>query len=442
MLDREHDYWRSSHDGGYGPVATGEETMGRAVYVATLTRSLTAADAAAALRRAGAAETAAGCGPLLADHARCYPPADPGLMLEPLMPDRLGEDYLALSLPGHEEEFGYYATDPWTQTAPGRLLEPADEGAMHAGYTRQALTVMIEAAHRWPHLTARHLDPILRRRPALALEAGSAALTRLAELPSLDLAVLEAIEPHLPNQAHIELDAGAAAVTARLTRHQLAATSDPAAQARLYGHLGWRYSNAGLDRQALEATSKAVDLYRRLADTDPAARLPNLAHELSSLGVRLARVGEREQALSASQEAVAIRRRLATASPSRHRARLAGELHNLAVRLVQVGRREDALSPGREAAAIKRELAGKNPSRYQPELALTLDALGGLLASIHRVDSGALIFWSFGRRGCFAGRSDRRVAVRAGSPGPWSWWGGAALVVRSGSAGARCVSTG
>ncbi|MEU5594765.1 hypothetical protein [Streptomyces sp. NPDC020298] len=38
---------------------------------------------------------------LLADHGVCYPPADPGAVLEPLYPDRLAEDYLALTFPGH-----------------------------------------------------------------------------------------------------------------------------------------------------------------------------------------------------------------------------------------------------------------------------------------------------------------------------------------------------
>ncbi|MGO4425338.1 hypothetical protein AB4Z54_43300, partial [Streptomyces sp. MCAF7] len=49
LLDREHDHWRSFHDQGRGPLRTTEQTMGRAVYVATLTGALPPADAAAAL---------------------------------------------------------------------------------------------------------------------------------------------------------------------------------------------------------------------------------------------------------------------------------------------------------------------------------------------------------------------------------------------------------
>ena len=69
--------------------------------------------ATTALIRVGIADADTDAGyNLVEDHARCYPPADPGLVLDPLYPDRLGEDYLALTLPGHEDEFGYHATDP------------------------------------------------------------------------------------------------------------------------------------------------------------------------------------------------------------------------------------------------------------------------------------------------------------------------------------------
>jgi hypothetical protein len=125
LLDREHDHWRSSHDGGNGPVRATEETMGRTVYIATLTRPQPSADATEALGRTHVAATEEACGNLLRDHARCYPPEDPALALEPLYPDRLGEDFLALTLPGHEDQFGYHATDPWTVTAPALLSNPA-----------------------------------------------------------------------------------------------------------------------------------------------------------------------------------------------------------------------------------------------------------------------------------------------------------------------------
>ena len=379
LLDREHDYWRSSHDRGHGPSTATEQTMGRAVYVATLTRSVPPDDAAAALVRTGAA--AATAEKLLEDHARCYPPAEPGLVLDPLYPDRLGEDYLALSLPGHEDEFDYHATDPWATTAPALLLTPGDDN-VPAAYTRQALTVLIEAAHRWPHLTERHLNPLLRDHPALALAAGSAALTRLSDLATLDIAVLEAVEPHLPRHAHVDLDLGASALTGRLTEHRLAATTDPAARAVLYGNLGWRYGNAGLHHQALSSTQQASELHRELAQANPAAHLPGLAAALSNLGGHYAGMGLHKEALAPTREAVDIRRRLAEADPAVHLPDLATALNNLGVQLSEAGQREEALAPTREAVEIRRRLAVADPVANLPRLAIVLNSLGVQLSEV------------------------------------------------------------
>lgn len=376
LLDREYDHWRSSHDQGRGPVRTPELAMSRAVYVAVLTRSLTPAAAAAALTRADAATTRAAADLLVEDHGRCYPPEVPDLALDPLAPDRLGEDYLALSLPGQEEEFGYYATDPWTITAPGLLLEPADANAEPAAYTRQAVSTLIEAAHRWPHLTARHVGPLLRRSPGLALAAGSAALTRLSDLPTLDLNVLEAIEPYLPDHAHIELDLGSAAVFARLIRHRLANTTEPAERAALFTQLGWRYGNAGLNEQALSATTEAVDYYRALSETDRRTYLPHLAVALGNLRGRLALMGSRAQAVEPALEAVNLYRDLSQLRPAVYLPDFAAALNGLSNSLADVGRWDEALAPAQEAVQLRRQQAEAEPDRYRRSLAIALTSLG------------------------------------------------------------------
>ncbi|MFD7500122.1 hypothetical protein [Streptomyces sp. NPDC059850] len=57
---------------------------------------------------------------LLTDHGTCYPAAEPGAVLEPLYPDRLDEDFLALSLDGHRVT-GYPAA-PWAAPSGARTL--------------------------------------------------------------------------------------------------------------------------------------------------------------------------------------------------------------------------------------------------------------------------------------------------------------------------------
>ncbi|MFN2495603.1 MAG: hypothetical protein ABR608_06820 [Pseudonocardiaceae bacterium] len=191
-------------------------------------------------------------------------------MFEPLYPDRLGEDFLALQLPGHT--LTSYTPDGWSADALPRILAAAEEPGADAApqHLRNAVTVLIEAARRWPHLAGGHLYPLLRSRPDLAIAAGSAALTALATIDDINMSVLEAIEPLLPDGQHVGLDTGAAALTHRLTDHRLTDTSDPARRAALQADLGWRLGNAGLHQQALAPTEEATAIYRRLAETNPA----------------------------------------------------------------------------------------------------------------------------------------------------------------------------
>jgi len=71
--------------------------MGQAVFAAALTGAVNHEDSIAALDRIGLEAPAS----VLAAHGVCYPPENPGGVLEPLYPDRLAEDFLALSSPGH-----------------------------------------------------------------------------------------------------------------------------------------------------------------------------------------------------------------------------------------------------------------------------------------------------------------------------------------------------
>ena len=93
--------------------------------------------------------------------------------------DRLAEDYLALSLTGHD--ISGCPPDPWTDTALAALLICiADTPA--PGYTPRAVTFLTAATARWPHLGTRHLYPLLRQDPGLALRGGSTVLTTLDRL--------------------------------------------------------------------------------------------------------------------------------------------------------------------------------------------------------------------------------------------------------------------
>ncbi|MFD9404065.1 tetratricopeptide repeat protein [Streptomyces sp. NPDC060011] len=319
---------------------------------------------------------------VLIDHATCYPPTDPGTVLEPLYPDRLAEDFLALTLPGHTTTA--YPPDPWAPSTTD-VLTSRDGNGVAPNHIARAITFLASAAApgRWPHV-GQYLDKILRADPTLAIAAGSIALTALADL-DLDPASLEAIESHFPEHRLADLDPGIAALTARLTRHRLAATDDPAEHARLYTNLAKRQDQAGLYDHAVITEQQAAPIWRRLVQANPAAHEPNLAQSLNNLGIYLWKEGRRAQeALAVTEEAVAIRRRLAQANPAAYEPDLAQSLSNLGVRLSGMGRREDALASVEEAVTAYRRLAQANPAAYEPDLATAQNNLGIHLAGVGR----------------------------------------------------------
>lgn len=379
LLDRERDYWHWL--GQARRLGTSPSTMARAVFVASLMGPMSPAEGVATLRRAGIAgqASAADVEDVVRDHATCYPPANPGSVLEPMSPDQLAEDFLARCLLAEPGRGG--SPDPWmTSTLP--LLLAHEPGGYPLARAAKGVTVLVETASRWPHVGTAHLFPLLRERPELAIAAGGVTLAKLAELPDVDGAVLRAIEELLPDARRVDLDAGAAEVTARLAR--LSQGLDEVERARLYAALGQRLRNAGLPADAVPATGEAVAAYRHLARLAPAAFEPDLATSLSDYGARLAEAGRREEALSAASEALEISRRLAAGNPDLGEPGLAAALNNLSNLLGDMGRISEALKAITEAVAIRRRLARTDPGANLLSLALSLTNLSVQLTSVGR----------------------------------------------------------
>jgi tetratricopeptide (TPR) repeat protein len=379
LLAREHDYWQAAYHNSIGAVRTSELAMARAVYTATLTRALSHDDGVIALTRAKIGEaTNQPVDQVLEDHKVLYPPTGSGTYLEPLYPDRLGEDFIALTTPTGAGTTG----EAWAATLPAQLLAIDDDGSAPA-YATPAIIVLVEAAARWPHLAENHLYPLLSRHPQLALAAGGATLARLVDIDGIDIAVLEAIERLLPPDRNVDLDLAAAAITRRLTDHRLDTVSDPAARARLYAVLAWRLCNADLHDQAMTPALETVQIYRRLTQTDQDAFEPELARALSNLCLLLSRLQHWAEAVAVAEEAAHIYRDLATANPARYEPDLAWALNNLSAGLADLYRRQDALPYAEEAVSIYRRLTAD--LRFdQADLAWALNNLGFLLEGLHR----------------------------------------------------------
>ncbi|MFD4956883.1 tetratricopeptide repeat protein [Streptomyces sp. NPDC058451] len=384
LINRERLHWSTLHERPSHPLCTTPKAMGRIVLTATLTRPLAHPHGQDALVKVRLADSAAAANTLLDDHRYCYPPprTDPArtaTVLEPLYPDRLGEDYLALTTPADPDNPSTphpvpAATDSWALQAVQDLFLDDTSSNTVAPWTRDALTVLIETARRWPHIATGQLYPLLKSHPELALHAGGTALATLAGLDTIDLTVLEAIEPHLPTGQHTDLDVGIAAITSRLARHRLATTHDPATRAHIYKTLAVRQSYAGLRNEALTTAEEAVGIWRRLAEGNQVAYEPDLALSLTNLGVLLSEVGWREEALTITWEAVDVYCRLAEGNQAAYEPDLALSLTNLSLLLSEVGRREEALTTAKEAVGIWRRLAEGNQVAYEPDLARSLSA--------------------------------------------------------------------
>ena len=235
LLDREQLHWARLYADGAAagetevkPYRTAPDVMNQAVFTAALTGTVTHADGRALLERLRLPDPEQ----ILSDHLACYPPADlsRSTVLEPLYPDRLAEDFLALTMPGHRAA---YPGQPWAGPTATSLLARQGDPQAPAAWTRRALTFLASAANRWPHLGRDYLSVLLRQDPQLAVDAGSAALTEIASMPSIPIGVISAIEACLPRGRNVDLDIGAAAVTQRLADHHLTVVSDPEQRARI-----------------------------------------------------------------------------------------------------------------------------------------------------------------------------------------------------------------
>ena len=432
LLDRERQHWTKLHENqGEGlEFGTPPSVMARAVFTSVLTGAVGHHEGSAILTRL---DLGVHTNRVLADHGVCYPPADPAesTVLEPLYPDRLAEDFLALFMPGHD--ISAHPADLWAAATPAALLAPAARAEAPPPYTPRAITFLAAAAARWPHVGSLHLYLLLRRDPALAVRAGFPALAALAQLPAMPIDLLEAIAAHFPADRDADLDSGIAAVTRRVADHHLAHTKDPLTRAGIRDGLAVRLSHAGLQREAIDTVQDALPDWRNLAQIDSAKYEPRLARAVGNLANYLRLAGRREEALVRSKEAVEILqrypqyefdlagvtevlsvcqqelgrqdeavallcskaiatyRRLAQTNPQEYEPSLARALNNLGIHWRNVGRLDKAMALFKEAVEVNRRLARANPAAHDLELAIALNSLGNLLPEAGQRDEGLRI---------------------------------------------------
>ncbi|MGY2024884.1 hypothetical protein [Nocardia gipuzkoensis] len=375
LLDSERAEWAKRYDAGL--ITTSPQTMQRLVYLATLTRGLPRVQARKLLTLIGIAGDDTTADNLIDDHARCYPPTE--TVLNPLQPDVLGEDFLALLTPGRPDTTAVTAVDDWvieaTHTAVHRPA-PTEPPPAWAG---SVLSTLVEAACRWPHLATTLLYPILTQDPLLAVCADSTTLVRLILLPESPTPVLQTLHQHLTDDTDRDNSAVLAALGFALLPHHIAAATDPARQAELYLDYSQYLRRKHQHQKACGAAEHAVILLRALAGTDPVTHRPRLADALTNYAKQLSQAGHPREALAPASEAVDLLRPLADTDPTIHRPRLADALTSYANLLGRAEHPREAMAPAGEAVDLLRVLADIDPTIYRPRLAGALTSYANQL---------------------------------------------------------------
>lgn len=364
LLGRERLHWEAVRD-----TSTGPDQMTRAVFTAVLTGPVGYRDGKAALEVVGIGS--ADVDRVLDDHTVCYPPTDQSTVLEPLYPDRLAEDFLALCLPGHDVHD--FKAGAWAADAPKRLLTPTDDDQTLPPYAARAFVFLTAAAERWPHV----------------------------------LDTLEALEPLLPEdptEAQRELATAAAGLLERLADHRSATLTEPAQRADAYANLGYWLDRAGREQEAVEALREATRLYRELSAGSFTTFGPKLAEASQQLAQSLVSVGmlpdrdamdqalraelvphrsaRPDEAMAAFSEAVDILRRLAEDNPGEYERQLAVALTLAAFLGPHLGPPAQLAAFAREAHELGRRLADTYPDEWGEAFPLTLMTLAVSLVEL------------------------------------------------------------
>ncbi|MEU6430895.1 hypothetical protein ABZ860_33775 [Microbispora sp. NPDC046973] len=170
-----------------------------------------------------------------------------------------------------------------------------------------------------------------------------------------------------------------ALVLTRRRVHHTRATGTPLDLAHALTDLAAALERVGEHREQVRVAREAVDLWRELADGDPAHR-PNLGTALGNLSAALRWAGGPREQLRVAREAVALCRALADDDPA-HRPGLGRALGNLSVALDLVGEHREEVRVAREAVALCRALADDD-SAYGPVLGRSLIRMA---VALHRV---------------------------------------------------------
>jgi hypothetical protein len=294
------------------------------------------------------------------------------------------------------------AVSPWVEEqdtvahsvwpVPWQFAPPTSGGGAELSPAQQRQFQALQGAHRWHEADMSAADVlalVVALRKAHQASAALALAERMLHTPDFGLQTLDWRASMFTELALLRRETGdregalAPAVEASNIYRRLAqanpATYEPDLAMSL-NNLANCLSETGDRAGALAPATETVNIRSRLAQANPATYEPDLARSSNNLANCLSETDDRAGALTPATEAVNIRRRLAQANPAAYEPDLAMSLNNLAIRLSETGDRAGALALATEAVNIRRRLAQANPAAYEPDLAASLNNLANRLS--------------------------------------------------------------
>ena len=138
------------------------------------------------------------------------------------------------------------------------------------------------------------------------------------------------------------------------------------------------HSDTNRHQEAEEEYNEALTIRRQLAEKNPDAYLPDVATTLNNLALLHSDTNRHQEAEEEYNEALTIYRQLADNNPDAYLPAVASTLNNLANLHKVTNRHQEAEAEHNEALTIRRQLADNNPDAYLPDLAMTLNNLAAL----------------------------------------------------------------
>ncbi|WP_143202314.1 hypothetical protein [Amycolatopsis sp. CB00013] len=383
LLEREIINWRRRHS--ENKCAIGVKTMARACFLATLVPCVEYEYTKNLIDSLGVATAGESADQIIFDHRSYYPsPAgSTDVVLSPILPNRLGEDFIAWQLEGGDG--GVEAVDPWMSVAIKKIID-ASIKASKLEELAMTITILVETSCRQRSVALFHLAPLLESSPGLALYSGPAVLAKLAAMPELGIKTIRSLYEDVKEKPGVQFSEAAALLARRIALSLEQEAGHAKEFILLSVDAASFFSAAGRDRDAVLMLFKAMRKSKQLSNIDPEVSLKSYASILGSLGSALSETGRHKMALSLTWTSVELWRHIAQGDENCRNV-LATHQINLGNRLTDARRYNDALAVVTDAVISLSLQATRRPTIHiMEQLAHAQVSLGNRLAKLGQID--------------------------------------------------------